>query len=108
MRVNVKALSANQMWRGRQFKTKEYTTYEVQLTSLLRPLVVPDGPLEMHITFGLSSAGSDLDNCVKGFLDILQKKYGFNDNRVYRLVLEKVKTKKGEEFIDFSCLAWTP
>jgi len=55
----------------------------------------------LEIEFGVSSKSSDLDNCVKSFLDVLQKKYHFDDKRVYRLILEKMDVKKGKEYIDF-------
>ena len=35
-------------------------------------------------------------------IDILSKKYGFNDNRIYQLFLTKQIVKKGNEFIEFS------
>ena len=45
---------------------------------------------------------SDVDNGAKPFIDILQKKYGFNDNQIYELHLYKEIVDKGNEFIDFS------
>lgn len=63
---------------------------------------VPEGKLLLNITFGLSSKNADWDNPIKPFQDVLQIKYGFNDRRVYKGVIEKVDVKKGEEFIEFS------
>jgi hypothetical protein len=34
-------------------------------------------------------------------MDVLAKKYGFNDNRIYRGVIEKEVVKKGDEYIRF-------
>ena len=62
---------------------------------------VPDGRLQLRLEFGLSSKNADLDNPVKLFTDILQKKYGFNDRHIYRLEVEKVDVKKGKEYIEF-------
>jgi Holliday junction resolvase RusA-like endonuclease len=102
MILNIKPLSVNDAWQGRRVKSKKYRQYENDILKLLRPMTVPDGPLELYLKWGFSSAGSDWDNPIKPFQDCLQKKYDFNDNRVVRAVTEKVKVKKGEEFIEFS------
>jgi len=38
---------------------------------------------------------------MKLFIDILQKKYLFNDNRIYKATIYKEIVKKGKEFIEF-------
>jgi hypothetical protein len=43
---------------------------------------IPEGRLEITFHFGMSMA-SDYDNPVKIFQDVLSKKYGFNDNRIF-------------------------
>jgi Holliday junction resolvase RusA-like endonuclease len=101
-RIEIKPLSVNDVWRGRRFKTPDYKAYEQHCFLILPNAVeIPEGRLELKIKFGLSSAGGDIDNPTKPILDILQKKYGFNDSRIYRLAIEKVITKKGAEFIEF-------
>jgi len=45
--------------------------------------------MELNIKVGFKSKASDIDNIVKPFTDVLQKKYNFNDNQIYRLVVEK-------------------
>jgi Holliday junction resolvase RusA-like endonuclease len=101
MRLNIKPLSVNDAWQGRRVKSKKYRNYEEDILKLLRPMTIPEGPLELYLKWGFSSAGSDWDNPIKPFQDCLQKKYNFNDNRVVRAVTEKVKVKKGDEFIEF-------
>ncbi len=101
MRIKAKPLSVNQVWQGKRFKTKTYKLYELEIKSLLPPISIPDGHLSVIFHFGFSSPLSDLDNPVKPFMDILQKKYGFDDRRVYKLVLTKEIVKKGKEFIEF-------
>ena len=101
MILNIKPLSVNDAWQGRRVKSKEYRNYEADILKLLRPMVIPEGPLELYLKWGFSSAGSDWDNPIKPFQDCLQKKYNFNDNRVVRAITEKVKVKKGDEFIEF-------
>jgi Holliday junction resolvase RusA-like endonuclease len=102
-RLEIKPLSVNDVWRGRRFKTPDYRAYEQHCFLILPNAVeIPEGRLELKIRFCLSSAGGDIDNPTKPILDILQKKYGFNDSRIYRLLIEKVITKKGGEFVEFS------
>ena len=55
----------------------------------------------LEIFVGVSSKLLDVDNLAKPFIDVLQKKYDFNDRMIYKLILEKTDVKKGEEFIDF-------
>ena len=62
---------------------------------------IPDGELELVIEFGLSNRQQDIDNGLKPFVDIMQKMYDFNDNRIYSLIVHKVIVPKGEEFIRF-------
>ena len=100
MKINIKPLSINQCFQGRRFKTDKYKQYEKELMLLLPILNVPNGLLEVVITFGLSSKLNDIDNGLKPFIDILQKKYLFNDRDIYKLVVEKKIVPKGTEFIE--------
>jgi len=101
LKVDIKPLSANEMWQGRRFKTKEYKAFEKHVLMMLRPVDIPEGDLILFLEFGFSSAASDWDNPVKPFQDCLQKRYGFNDNRVYTALVVKKKVNKGEEYIKF-------
>ena len=101
MRVNIKPLSVNQCWQGKRFKTPKYKSYERELLLILKPYSVPKGKLKVSLVFGLSSKLADVDNPVKSFIDILQKRYLFNDRDIYEMNLKKVDVKKGCEFIDF-------
>lgn len=101
IKIQIKPISVNEAYRGRRYKTTDYKAYERELAVLLPSVDVPEGKLEVYYRFGLSSKGSDYDNQIKAFQDIISKKYGFNDNRIYRALIEKVDTKKGEEFIEF-------
>ncbi|PCI54204.1 MAG: hypothetical protein COB36_10970 [Alphaproteobacteria bacterium] len=101
MRLDIKPLSVNQVWRGRRFKTDKYKKYERDILTILPRIEIPDGFLEIRLTFGFSSKASDFDNPVKPFVDCLQKKYDFNDNRIKRAVIDVIHVVKGKEFIDF-------
>jgi len=102
MKIQIKPVSINVCWQGKRFKTKAYTAYEKEMSYLLPPkLAIPKVKITMRITFGLSSKNADIDNCVKPLLDILQKKYDFNDKKIYKLLIDKEDVKKGEEYISF-------
>ncbi len=96
-------MSVNQAWQGKRFKTGKYKTYE-QSCLLMLPVKIdiPTGKLKVDLVFGFSSKLADADNPVKCFIDILQKKYRFNDNKIYEYSIKKVDVKKGEEFIEFN------
>lgn len=102
-KTNVKPLSVNEAWQGRRFKSKKYTEYEKYMLSVLPNTKVSwaDIKIELTLYVGFSNVAADLDNAVKPLVDILQKKYKFNDKNIYRLVVEKQIVKKGKEFIEF-------
>lgn len=108
--IKIKPLSVNDSWQGRRFKTKKYKDYESwilgdprfpQSSLLPSSIQIPRGPITLHLEFGFSNKASDWDNPIKPFVDILQKRYGFNDNRIYRAVVEKKIVPKGQEYIAF-------
>ena len=99
--MKIKPLSINEAYYGRRTKTKEYRAFEKQLLLTLPSLNIPDGELFFKLECGFSNRGSDFDNPIKPFVDVLQKKYGFNDNRIYKSIIEKTIVKKGDEFILF-------
>ena len=100
-KIQIKPLSVNRVWQGRRFKTPDYKAYEREMILLLPKKKIPQGRLFLRLTVGVSSKNSDIDNPVKPILDILQKKYLFNDKKIYLMEVEKVDVEKGEEFIDF-------
>ena len=100
-KVNINPLSVNKAWKGRRFKTDDYHSYERELLFILPSLTVPKGFLSIFIVFGFSSKLKDIDNPLKLFIDVLQKKYKFNDRDIYKLTVEKRIVKKKEEYILF-------
>jgi len=100
--LNIKPMSVNGAWQGRRFKTPAYKTYESQILLMLPKITIPEGDLKLSIEFGFSNKNSDCSNPIKLIEDILQKKYEFNDSRVYEISARKVIVKKGEEYIKFS------
>ncbi len=105
IKLNIKPLSVNKAWKGRRFKTNDYKNYEKELLIMLCTTDVKlesdKSKLSVFIEFGFSNRGSDIDNGLKPFLDVLQKKYGFNDSRIYSLEVLKNIVKKGDEYIEY-------
>ena len=99
--IKIKPLSVNRCWRGRRFKTDEYKWYEIEVLSLLGRIDLPPPPYTVNYEFGVSNRAMDIDNPIKPFTDILQKRYGFNDRDIYEMNVKKVKVKKGAEYIKF-------
>lgn len=106
--TKVKPLSANQMHYSAKVDTTAYRNYRKELIRRLPDIEIPDGLLRIRILACVSSKLSDLDNVVKPFLDVLQKRYPFNDRNVYRIVCEKRIVKKGEESLIFAIDEWKP
>lgn len=98
--LQIKPLSVNEAWQGKRFKTPQYSKYERDLLLMLPKAKAEFSDiLRIELFFGFSSAGSDIDNPVKPILDILQKKYKWNDNQIFEMNLRKCKVEKGKEFI---------
>ena len=103
MKIKIKPLSVNQCWAGKRFKTPKYKGFEKEVLLLLpKNYEVPLGALQITLKWGFSSKLADWDNPIKPFQDILQKKYNFNDSRIFKASVEKEIVKKGEEYIEFS------
>lgn len=98
----IKPLSVNECWRGRRFKTDVYKKYEKDVVLLLPRIKIPEGKLSITFEFGFRKRSCDIDNPCKPLLDILQTKYGFNDNKVYELIIYKKVVKEGPGYIMFS------
>ncbi len=101
IKINIKPLSQNDAWQGKRFKSDLYNQYEADLLELLPPLKLPNPPYKIIYEFGFSSKGSDIDNPLKSFGDILTTKYKFNDNLVYEMQIYKKIVAKGKEYISF-------
>lgn len=99
--VKTKPLSVNDAWKGRRYKTDAYKSYESLVTWMLPRVKMPEPPYSVYYEFGFSSRGSDIDNPVKLFQDILVKKYGIKDQDIYEIHVVKKIVKKGDDYIKF-------
>jgi Holliday junction resolvase RusA-like endonuclease len=101
IKIDIKALSVNQAFQGRRFKTPKYNKYINEVLSLLPQLDLNKETYTINIEFGLSSKLNDIDNGLKPFIDCLVKKYNFDDRQIYELNVKKIIVKKGSEYIKF-------
>ena len=99
--IKIKPLSVNQAWQGKRYKTKDYKIYEKSLLLLLKQQKVPPGRLKLTIEAGLSNKCQDVDNILKPFIDVLQKKHHFNDREIFEINVKKQIVKRGQEFITY-------
>ena len=102
VKIDIKTLSVNDDWQGRIFKTSDYKVYEELLLDILPDLIIPKKNIRLDYEFGFSTKSSDIDNPIKPLTDILQKKYKFNDNKIYEMNLVKKIVKKGNEYFKFN------
>jgi Holliday junction resolvase RusA-like endonuclease len=103
MKIEIKPLSVNEAWQGRRFKTDKYKQFEKYLMLLLPKLdIKKKEKLKVDFVFGFATKASDIDNPVKPCLDVLQKKYGINDNDIFEMNIKKEVVGKGNEFIELN------
>ena len=103
IKINIKALSVNEAYRGKKWRTPKHDVYKTALKHLLPDwLKLPASPFCVHLEFGHSNLNSDIDNCAKLFIDSLQDKYNFNDRYIKRLIIDVEKVDKGKEYVKFN------
>lgn len=107
-KINVVPASVNDVWAGRRFKTPYYEQYEKVVMSMLPKIDFPPQPWRILLIWGFAHTGSDWDNPIKPFQDILQQHYGFNDSKVYDARIIKQVVGKGKEFIIFKVKTFIP
>jgi hypothetical protein len=49
--LKIKPLSVNKVWQGKRFKTKDYSIYENIVKLMLKPILIPTGPLKIDYVF---------------------------------------------------------
>lgn len=101
--IPIKALSNNEAWAGRRFKSKKYKQYEKDLEKLLpRAKKMIKGEVEIHYTFYIKNYGmTDVDNLIKETQDFIVKKgYIEDDRKIVWLSAEKIKSKEEKIIIE--------
>lgn len=98
--VKIRPLPISEAYNIRKYKKPAYKAYEKELLLILLPRKVDTYPkMKISFVFGFKNPASDVDNPIKCFMDVLQKKYDFDDRMVFEINAKKVITK--ETFIQF-------
>jgi len=96
--IPVQALSINQAFQGRRFKTRIYQAFEREATILLPRMKMMMGLVEVWYEFGLTKRNfkrSDVGNLEKCLSDILVKRgYIEDDRKIMALHLQKVESSR--------------
>ena len=100
-KIKLKPLSVNNAWQWRRFSTPEKKIYEAKLLKALEGTYLEGWPPYCIYFWLYISKMQDYDNSLKVSQDILCKFYGINDRDIYRAVIEKIPTKRGEEYFAF-------
>lgn len=92
--IEVKPLSINRAWRGRRFKTPEYTQFEKDCSWYLRNKKMIKGEVEIDYKFLLKNYKmTDVDNCIKTVTDQIVKAGIIEDDRkIVKLMAQKFET----------------
>lgn len=98
-KLTIKPFSVNDAWKGKRYRTNAYKLYKDALNCILEPMPIPEGNIKLELVFGFQTNGSDIDNPVKCFTDVISEYYGFNDNRITELHVIKKKAGRGKEYI---------
>lgn len=104
--VKGKPFSANRMHYGKKTDTVDYRTFRDELLETLPDIEIPEGMIRIKLLACFSTKNADLDNVLKPLLDVLQKRYKFNDSKVYRIVAQKQTVPKGQECLKFQITPW--
>ena len=103
--IPIQALSQNQAWKGKRYKSPEYRQYQqsinAYLTMLHLPKLKPKEDYYLYYEFGIPTR-QDASNCVKLFEDILSDHLGTNDRYVSGFYCRKVITRKEDCYIKFN------
>lgn len=106
--IPITPMSINKAFKGRRFKTPMYKKYSKALPLLLpKNYYIPKGKLEIVFHFYFKSKASDWDNCIKCAQDLICKKYGINDNRIYKGTVYKHVDHCVDPRIDFKISEFT-
>lgn len=102
LKLPIKAISTNKLYAGQKRRSWVYKNYRKQVFKFLGEQY-PDkvslsNQLSVDMEVGFSSTLCDLDNSLKGILDVIAAFYDFNDRQIYRIVISKYLVNKGEEF----------
>lgn len=105
IKIPIKALSVNQAWAGRRFKTPKYKQFEKDFCKVVAPNgePAPEGELFVKYTFFIKNYGAaDVDNLIKQTNDMLCKRGYIKDDKYIKAIFcmkERVKDISEESIV---------
>jgi len=92
--IPIKPISTNKLFQGRRFKTKEYDKFLEAALYFAPKATMIKGPVKLRVNFYVKRVEtSDLDNFLKGTLDLITKAGYIEDDRfIYHLIARKFKS----------------
>jgi len=92
--IPIKPISTNKLFQGRRFKTKEYNKFLEAALYFAPKVKMIKGIVQLRVDFYVKAAGkSDLDNFLKGTLDLIVKAGYIQDDRfIYKIIARKFKS----------------
>jgi len=91
--IDLEPLSINGCWQGRRFKTERYKQWIKLGLWMVKGIEKQEKPYNIEIDFYMSKL-MDIDNPVKGFLDLLKKANIIEDDRyIETLHIRKIVSK---------------
>lgn len=102
--VPVQALSLNQAYSGKKYKSDKFNEFEQAVTAYLYSIKLPrvrkGDPIYLYFEFGLPTR-QDVSNSIKIFEDLLFKFIGSDDRYVMAIHSKKITVKKDDCYIKF-------
>ena len=92
--IPVKPISTNKLFQGRRFKTKEYDKFLEAALYFAPKVKMTKGIVQLRVDFYIKQAKkSDLDNFLKGTLDLITAAGYIEDDRfIYKIIARKFKS----------------
>ena len=106
--IPIKPISTNKLFQGRRFKTKDYDAF-LQAALYFAPKVpMIKGMVSLQVDFYVKNVKmSDLDNFLKGTLDLIVKAGYIEDDRfIYRIIARKFIADNENERIELKIKPW--
>lgn len=92
--IPIKPISTNKLFQGRRFKTKEYDKFLESALYFAPKVKMIKGIVSLKCNFYIKRVTvSDLDNFLKGTLDLIVKAgYIEDDKFIYKIIARKFKS----------------
>ena len=100
--IPIKPISTNRLFQGRRFKTKEYDAFINAALYFAPKVPMIKGIVSLRCDFYVKNVErSDLDNFLKGTLDLIVKANYIEDDRlIYKIIARKFKVDNKNERIE--------